>query len=96
MTPKNILLVEPNYKNKFPPIALMKIATYHKLLGDNVIFYKGTFKNFLQERISEQCVKKLYEIEPNGNWITKKHFIYDLIKSRKSSFMEIYCSIFIS
>lgn len=36
-----ILLVEPDYKNKYPPIALMKIATYHRNRGDIVEFYKG-------------------------------------------------------
>jgi hypothetical protein len=29
---RNILLIEPNYKNKFPPIGLMKLATYFKTL----------------------------------------------------------------
>lgn len=37
-----VLLVEPNYKNKYPPMGLMKISTYHKLLGDEVHFIKGT------------------------------------------------------
>lgn len=36
-----ILLVEPNYKNKYPPMGLMKISTYHKILGDEVRFVKG-------------------------------------------------------
>lgn len=36
-----ILMVEPYYKNKYPPLGLMKISTYHKLKGDKVIFYKG-------------------------------------------------------
>lgn len=36
-----ILLVEPDYKNKFPPLGLMKIATYHRNKGDIVQFYKG-------------------------------------------------------
>ena len=51
---RNILLIEPNYKNKFPPIALMKLSTYHKQLGDNVVFYKGDFKDFILERISDK------------------------------------------
>lgn len=37
----NVLLVEPNYKNKYPPMGLMKISSYHKMLGDNVKFVKG-------------------------------------------------------
>lgn len=37
-----VLLVEPNYKNKYPPMGLMKISTYHKILGDEVHFVKGT------------------------------------------------------
>ncbi|MCL0039314.1 radical SAM protein [Dehalococcoidia bacterium] len=40
--PKKVLLVEPAYKVKYPPLGLMKISTYHKLQGDEVVFYKGT------------------------------------------------------
>lgn len=36
-----ILLVEPDYQNKYPPIGLMKIATFHRNRGDIVEFYKG-------------------------------------------------------
>ncbi len=40
---KSILLIEPGYKNKYPPIGLMKIATYHGEYGkkDYVKFIKG-------------------------------------------------------
>lgn len=45
-----ILLVEPNYKNKYPPMGLMKISTYHKGRGDEVTFYKGGWiqRNFME------------------------------------------------
>jgi hypothetical protein len=36
-----ILLVEPDYQNKYPPIGLMKLATFHRRRGDIVEFYKG-------------------------------------------------------
>jgi hypothetical protein len=38
---EKILLIEPDYKNKFPPIGLMKIASYHRGKKDYVEFYKG-------------------------------------------------------
>lgn len=37
----NILLVEPNYRSKFPPLGLMKIANYHKGIGDQITFVRG-------------------------------------------------------
>ena len=43
MANKNILLIEPAYKNKYPPLGLMKIAQYHGPRGkrDHVRFIKG-------------------------------------------------------
>lgn len=51
---RRILLVEPAYKNKYPPMGLMKISTYHKNLGDEVHFVKGidhTLANQTWDRI---------------------------------------------
>ena len=43
MANKNILLIEPGYKNKYPPLGLMKLAQYHGPdgKGDKVRFIKG-------------------------------------------------------
>lgn len=43
MANKNILLIEPGYRNKYPPLGLMKIAQYHgpNGKGDHVRFVKG-------------------------------------------------------
>ena len=45
-----VLLVEPNYKNKYPPMGLRKISTYHKQLGDEVRFVKG-FNNDVDKEV---------------------------------------------
>jgi hypothetical protein len=41
MAGKQILLIEPGYKNKYPPLGLMKIAQYHLRKQDEVVFVKG-------------------------------------------------------
>ena len=43
MRPRNVLMIEPGYPNKYPPLGLMKLAAYHGPhgRGDNVTFVKG-------------------------------------------------------
>jgi len=87
-TKRNILLIEPPYKNKYPPIGLMKIATYHRLLGDNVTFYKGDVKEFITEQIIENCITKLYEIEPSIVWKNKYQEIKKHITTQRKKHLH--------
>ncbi len=82
---RNILLIEPGYKNKYPPIGLMKIATYHRMLGDNVVFYKGDVKQFIFNQILEDCLFKLNEVCPKVDWEKQKKNISAFIKSNHST-----------
>lgn len=85
---RKILLIEPNYKNKYPPIGLMKLATYHKMIGDEVVFYKGDLKNFLIGNITEQCILKLFKIEETINWNSKYFIIQEYIRKRNKSLID--------
>lgn len=38
---KHILMVEPKYYTKYPPVGLLKLSSYHKNKGDTVEFIKG-------------------------------------------------------
>lgn len=86
---RNVLLLEPNYKNKFPPIGLMKLATYFRMKGDNVVFYKGDLKEFLINDITADCVKKLSEIDCSINWKLRSDLIANYIKTRKIQNLEL-------
>ena len=83
---KKVLLIEPNYANKFPPVGLMKLSTYYKNLGNwDVVFFKGDLKNFVIERITERCVKMFLTIDKSIDWSLKKDKIFEFIKTRKKN-----------
>ncbi len=65
MADKNILLVEPGYKNKYPPLGLMKIAQYHGPRGkqDRVRFIKGEDKTMLATAWDRIYVTTLFSFE---------------------------------
>lgn len=65
MANKNILLIEPGYRNKYPPLGLMKIAQYHGPLGkkDNVRFIKGEDRSVLATAWDRIYVTTLFSFE---------------------------------
>ena len=50
---EKVILAESFYKRKLPPLSLMKISTYHKEKGDEVIYHVGnpTFLDFNATKI---------------------------------------------
>ena len=51
---RKILLLEPPYKNKYPPIGLMKLASYFRICGDDVRFFKGTVRDLALDLLTEE------------------------------------------
>jgi len=81
-----ILLIEPSYKNKYPPLALMKISTYHKSKGDKVVFAKGKIleiKNMHWDRI---YISTLFTF----HWKTTLDTI-DFYKNSVTHMSDIFC-----
>ncbi len=54
-SPLNVLLVEPDYYTRYPPLGLLKLSTFHKLQGDGVTLVRG---------------KKLIETPPERVYVT--------------------------
>ena len=65
---KSVLLLEPNYPNKYPPVGLMKLATYHRLQGWDVVFFKGDLTRFVAERLTARMISELNDMLPAFNW----------------------------
>lgn len=70
-----ILLVEPNYKNKYPPIGLMKLATYFKAKGDYVEFHKGVIASSVVETFDKVFITTLFTFDFDICVSTIKYYI---------------------
>jgi hypothetical protein len=92
---KKVLLIEPNYSNKYPPVGLMKIATYYRnrgeLYGDEweVVFYKGDLKKFVIERITDNLIEKMNDADgTNHNWHFYKDVLFEYIRTRRTELLD--------
>jgi len=90
---RKVLLLEPNYKNKYPPIGLMKLATYHRMLGDEVVFYKGDLNKFVLNELVDELIPKLIEIDEIVNWKKYRGLVFDYIKFGHSEKKNKLCSL---
>jgi len=50
----NTLLVEPDYYTKYPPLGLLKLASFHRSQGDQIFYVRG---------INNEIDKKIRKIE---------------------------------
>ncbi|MDR2595013.1 MAG: hypothetical protein LBC87_09625 [Fibromonadaceae bacterium] len=60
---KKVLLLEPNYNNKYPPMGLMKIATYYRERKYrrntyDVRFFKGDLSSFAADLLCEEILSR--------------------------------------
>lgn len=84
---RRVLLIEPNYKNKYPPLGLMKLASYHKMRGDHVRFYKGDIRDFIVDLYADEAISIFSKIDSGINWNNNKKDIGIYIRyGRKASF----------
>ncbi len=90
---RKVLLVEPNYKNKYPPMGLMKLASYFRNKGDDVRFFKGNMRYFAATLICEDLIDCLEICFPNDDKLYwKKHYtiLYNFIRLGRYSILEHY------
>lgn len=85
---RKILLVEPNYKNKYPPMGLMKISTYYKMQGDYVTFFKGDLKDLVLNDTYEMLLQQLYIMDKEIFWEKYKPQICKYLKKGNKISLE--------
>lgn len=85
---RKVLLIEPNYKNKYPPMGLMKLATYYRTVGDDVRFYKGDMRSFAVELICDDLINHLSIIFPEVFWKDYYPTLFNFIKIGKYAILE--------
>lgn len=71
MSGRKVLLIEPNYHNKYPPMGLMKLAMYYRLQKDQVVFWKGDFNDFVVEELTRDFLGQIEQAETLSGLVEK-------------------------
>lgn len=85
---RKVLLIEPNYKNKYPPMGLMKLATYFRESGDDVRFFKGNLKDLVLELDVDDLLTNLSKMNSTTNWKKYKSALRQFIRLGHNSLLE--------
>ena len=82
---RKVLLIEPDYKNKYPPMGLMKLATYFRRCGDDVRFFKGDLRKFAAKLLCEEFYFQVQDVSLG------KHFsnLTDYIRTGQYKFLDM-------
>lgn len=87
---RRVLLVEPGYRNKYPPLGLMKLAAYHRNRGDYVRFFKGDLRKLVIELYTETVIEQLYSIDDRIDWKCHAPIVAQFIRyGRKTALAQI-------
>lgn len=81
---RKILLIEPDYKNKYPPMGLMKLATYFRRCKDDVRFFKGDLRTFAARILCEEFYEEVNDTSL-GKYFPK---LIEYIKTGRYSFLD--------
>ena len=85
---RKVLLVEPNYKNKYPPMGLMKLATYYRESGDDVRFFKGDLLDLAADIVVEDLLNALTTLDAETNWKTDKKILVECVRKGTISLLD--------
>lgn len=85
---RKVLLVEPNYKNKYPPMGLMKIATYFRESGDDVRFFKGNLQDLVMELDVDDLLDSLCQMNSSIKWRKYKPVLMKYFKLGRNALLD--------
>ena len=86
---RKVLLVEPNYKNKYPPMGLMKIATYYRMKGDDVRFFKGNLMDLVADITVDDLLDNLKKYDPDIYWKKYKIELLNYVRRKSNQIIEV-------